>query len=655
MQLSIIIVNFNVKHFVELAILSAQKACKGIDAEIIVVDNQSSDGSIEYLASRFPDIQLIANPKNTGFAVANNQAMRLATGKYILLLNPDTIVAEDTFHKCLTFMEQHTDAGSLGVKMIDGTGTFLPESKRAFPGPAVAFYKAFGLSSIFPKSKLFGQYHLGFLDKDETHEVDVLAGAFMLIRKEALDKTGLLDEAFFMYGEDIDLSFRIKKAGYKNYYFHETPIIHFKGESTKKGSLNYVQMFYNAMKIFARKHFSGNNRSLFIFFINLAIYFRATLAILARFFKRSAPVLLDLIIMVASLYIVKEYWEYYVRYIDGGTYPDTYLYINTPIYTIIWLIAVYLSGGYDRDSNPVRIIRALFWGTVVIAAVYGFLPESLRFSRGMIVAGAALAGTLVVGSRYLMHFASHRNFRYGQNPLQRIMIIGQGSEASRVHQLLDSAGLGDNVIGYAGDPSESSRTTRLGSDKELDQLIALYQPGEIIFCMNSMSNGDIIAMMDKWAGQMAFKMVASQSSSIVGSNSKNTSGDRYDIRYNLAQPYHLRIKRLFDIILALLWIPLLPLQLILVGNKAGFIRNIFRVLSGKYSWVGYCHNNPSKGNLPMIKPGILCVASGLHQQPNTQTIEVLDKIYAREYNTGSDLKIIRQAYRKLGNNNSLQP
>lgn len=253
MQLSIIIVNYNVKHFVELAILSAQKACRGMEAEIIVVDNLSTDGSVAYLNAKFPEIQLIANQKNTGFAVANNQAMRLAKGTYILLLNPDTIVAEDTFHACISFMESHPKAGCLGVKMIDGTGAFLPESKRAFPGPAVAFYKAFGLSSVFPQSRLFGQYHLGYLDKNETHEVDVLAGAFMLLRKEALEVTGLLDEAFFMYGEDIDLSYRIKQAGFSNYYFHEAPIIHFKGESTKKGSLNYVQMFYNAMKIFASK------------------------------------------------------------------------------------------------------------------------------------------------------------------------------------------------------------------------------------------------------------------------------------------------------------------------------------------------------------------------------------------------------------------
>lgn len=360
-------------------------------------------------------------------------------------------------------------------------------------------------------------------------------------------------------------------------------------------------------------------------------------------------------IMVTSLYIVKEYWEYYVRYIDGGTYPNTYLYINTPIYTTIWLIALYVSGGYDRDHNPVRIIRALFWGTVIIAAVYGFLPESLRFSRGMIVAGAALAGTLVVASRYLLHFASHRNFRYGQHPHRRIMILGEGMEANRVHRLLDSAGLGDNVIGYAGKPVEGSRTTCLGSDKELAQLIELYQPGEIIFCMNSVANKEIISIMHTWAEQMTFKMVAGDSSVIVGSNSKNTAGDRYDIRYNLSQPYHLRMKRLLDITLSLLWLCILPVQLIIVSNRVGFLRNMILVLMGKASWVGYCLDHSLNRDLPTIKPGILCVASGLHQEPSPQTTSVLERIYAREYSSGSDLKIIWKAYRKLGNNPAGKP
>ncbi|MCC6685243.1 MAG: glycosyltransferase family 2 protein, partial [Bacteroidia bacterium] len=232
MKLSVIIVNYNVKHFLEQALHSVRKACAGIDAEVWVVDNRSVDGSVEMVQQKFPEVKLIANRENLGFSKANNQAILQSGGQYVLLLNPDTVVEEDTFNKVIAFMDRTPDAGSVGVKMIDGKGNFLPESKRGLPTPKVAFYKIFGLSKLFPRSHKFGRYHLGYLSENETHAVDVLAGAFMMLRKKALDETGLLDETFFMYGEDIDLSYRITKAGYKNYYFPETTIIHYKGEST---------------------------------------------------------------------------------------------------------------------------------------------------------------------------------------------------------------------------------------------------------------------------------------------------------------------------------------------------------------------------------------------------------------------------------------
>ncbi|MCL2512194.1 MAG: glycosyltransferase family 2 protein, partial [Bacteroidales bacterium] len=207
MKLSVIIVNYNVEHFLNQCLYSVRDACEGIEAEVFVVDNNSVDGSVEMVRKQFPEVKLIANVDNVGFSRANNQALRVATGEYQLLLNPDTVVEHDTFIKIVDFMDAHPDAGALGVKMVDGTGKFLPESKRGLPTPAVAFYKIFGLARLFPKSKRFGRYHLGFLDKEQTHEVEVLSGAFMLLRKEALEKAGLLDEDFFMYGEDIDLSY----------------------------------------------------------------------------------------------------------------------------------------------------------------------------------------------------------------------------------------------------------------------------------------------------------------------------------------------------------------------------------------------------------------------------------------------------------------
>lgn len=268
MKLSVVIVNYNVKYFLAQCLDSVLRATRSIDSELFVVDNCSSDQSLEYLIPLFSEVKFIENKENVGFSRANNRAIRESTGEYVLLLNPDTVIGEHTLLRVCDFMDAHPEAGALGVKMIDGFGTFLPESKRGFPSPWNSFSKMSGLARLFPKNKLFGGYHLRYLDEDRINEVDVLSGAFMLLRKTALDKAGLLDETFFMYGEDIDLSYRIRQAGFVNYYFPEL-ILHYKGESTKK-DIRYVRNFYEAMLIFFNKHYPDSNR-IFKFMIRGAV------------------------------------------------------------------------------------------------------------------------------------------------------------------------------------------------------------------------------------------------------------------------------------------------------------------------------------------------------------------------------------------------
>jgi GT2 family glycosyltransferase len=276
-KLSVVIVNYNVCYFLEQALLSVRRAAGrlGEPVEVFVVDNNSVDSSVAMVRARFPEVILLENKDNPGFAKANNQALRRATGQYQLLLNPDTLVEEDTFRQCCDFMDAHPRCGGLGVMMLDGQGRFLPESKRGLPTPAVAFYKIFGLAALFPKSRRFGRYHLGFLSPDQAHEVAVLSGAFMLLRQAALAEVGLLDEDYFMYGEDIDLSYCLTRGGWQNWYFPGTRIIHYKGESTKRTSVNYVFVFYRAMVIFAQKHFAPGQAGLFSRLINAAIWLRA--------------------------------------------------------------------------------------------------------------------------------------------------------------------------------------------------------------------------------------------------------------------------------------------------------------------------------------------------------------------------------------------
>lgn len=283
MQLSIIIVSYNVKYFLEQCLSSVHKAVGQLEAEVWVADNNSSDNSVSYLRSKFPWVTFIENSKNAGFAKANNQALFQCRGRYVLFLNPDTLIAEDSLVKCIAFLEANPQAGALGIRMIDGSGAFLAESKRSFPSPLTSFYKLSGLSKLFPSSAMFSRYSLGYLDEYKNHEVDVLSGAFLLAKKDVLITLKGFDEDFFMYGEDIDLSYRIQKMGYKNYYFSESTIIHFKGESAGKKSLKYVKMFYGAMRIFVKKHYSGRASCLNAFFIHIAIGLRAGVSAAAYF------------------------------------------------------------------------------------------------------------------------------------------------------------------------------------------------------------------------------------------------------------------------------------------------------------------------------------------------------------------------------------
>jgi GT2 family glycosyltransferase len=285
MDLSVIIVSFNVKDLLRQCLLSLEIAASKIACEIFVVDNNSKDLSAEMVRSEFPGIKLIANNVNLGFSAANNQAIRESTGQFIVLLNPDTIVEKDTLTKCLEFMKSHPDAGALGIRMTDSEGRFLTESKRALPTLHTAFFKSFGLSYLFPRSQYFNRYYLPQIDSHETSLTEVISGAFMFIRREALDISGLLDEDFFMYGEDIDLSYRLLQTNYKNYYFPATAIIHFKGRSTPRNSYKDIHHFYSAMRVYVRKRAKERNYRPFILLIICAIRLREGLAVMNRLLK----------------------------------------------------------------------------------------------------------------------------------------------------------------------------------------------------------------------------------------------------------------------------------------------------------------------------------------------------------------------------------
>jgi len=653
MKLSVIIVNYNVKYFLEQCLHSVLKAGQGIAMEVFVVDNNSVDGSVSMVTEKFPEVKIIENTDNKGFSKANNQAITQSTGEFVLLLNPDTVVEEDTFSRIINFMESHADAGGLGVKMLDGKGHFLPESKRGLPTPAVAFYKVFGLSKLFPKSKTFGKYHLGYLDKDKVHEVEILSGAFMLLRKEALDKAGLLDEEFFMYGEDIDISYRILQAGYKNYYFPETRIIHYKGESTKKSSVNYVIVFYNAMIIFARKHFSKRNASYLSFLIKTAVFLRAFLALISRFVKLIFIPVFDAALIFTGIYFIKNYWESHVVFPDGGAYPIEFIAIAVPIYIVVWLFSVFIAGGYDKPIRPVKIIQGLVIGTVLILTVYALLGEHQRFSRALIILGAGWATISMVSTRFILHLLNFKEYKFGSGQNKRFIIIGDDAEAERVAGILQKTLINYGFIGLVN-TNEKYDAARgfIGNIRHLADIIHIYKIDEAIFCSKSMPPQLIIDKMTELQHtNIDYKIAPPESMSIIGSNSINTSGELYVVNVNaIGKISNRRSKRLLDLVAGILLLAFYPVGFFIVEHPLGFLKNIFAVLAGIKSWVGFCKTgNGETRILPAIRKGVLNPTDAIKIKKISDDIaNSLNILYAKDYKVITDINIIIKGFPKLG-------
>ena len=627
-------------------------AIPGIEAEIFVVDNSSVDGSVKMVKEKFPEVFCIANTDNSGFAKANNQAIRQSKGEYVLLLNPDTIVETDTFAKVITFMDSHADAGGLGVKMVDGTGHFLPESKRGLPTPGVAFCKVFGLSRLFPKSKTFNKYHLGYLDKDKTHQVEILAGAFMLMRKKVLDEVGLLDESFFMYGEDIDLSYRIIKAGYHNYYFPDTRIIHYKGESTKKGSLNYVFVFYNAMIIFARKHYSQKNARLFSLLINMAIYFRAFLSISSRILKNAVLPLLDASMLYAGLAIIARILEQQVIYPWGGHYPIELYLFAIPAFISVWMISIYYSGGYDKPVSLWKSFRGLASGTIIILVVYALLPENFRFSRSLIIAGTALGLVALSFSRILLHFLRINGYRLNASNSKRFAVVGEAPEVQRVADLLQKALVKPGFIGIINSGmAKEDKSDYLGNLSQIKDIINVYAIDELIFCAKDMPAENIIDQMSALQHtEVEYKIAPPESMSIIGSNSIDTAGDLYVIDINsIGKFQNKRSKRVFDVGVGLLLLASYPATVFITGHPANYLRNIFKVLLGLKSITGYHPMEQHDHKLPDIRSGIIFPTDVLDvPNPDIQTIGRLNMLYSRDYRIGNEFRLLYKGFRFLG-------
>ncbi|MDD4235532.1 MAG: glycosyltransferase [Bacteroidales bacterium] len=650
MKLSIIIVNYNVKHFLEQCLHSVYASVISEDYEVFVVDNNSVDGSCAMVKHKFPKVKLIENKENVGFAKANNQAIRIASGKYMLLLNPDTLVEENSFDKIVSFMDSHPDAGGLGVKMINGKGEFLPESKRGLPTPMVSFFKIFGLAKLFPNSRRFGQYHLSYLNKDEISKVDVLSGAFMLLRKTVLDKIGLLDEAFFMYGEDIDLSYRITQVGYNNYYYPNTTIIHYKGESTKKGSINYVIVFYKAMLIFAKKHFAGRNAGLLIFIINIAIYFRATLAIFNRLIKKLIVPAIDAILFTASFFAITFLWAYN-KYGVFDAYPEYFLKIALPVFWLIWMLSLVFAGGYDKPLKFKNLFNGMILGSLLILLIYSLLPEHFRFSRAVIVLVSLSTMIVIPIIRYILNLTGLQIFKISLPGRKRIVFVGKKDEIGRIEELILQVGLKPQIVGYVSPCNTEVDADYLGSIEQLNEIIKIHKVDEIIFCSKDIEARHIIKNMLRMADEkIDFKIAGPDSVSVIGSNSINTPGELYSVDINsIAKPENRRKKRLVDLVIGgglLIFSPVI----IWFGKKPfRFLCNIVKVIVGIKTFVGYYnHEELNNTELPSLRPSIISPADRYKMKDiSLSVLERSNIMYAKDYKLMTDITIIFKCFKKL--------
>lgn len=618
-----------------------------MEAEIFVIDNASTDGSREYLGSKFSNVQFTWNQENLGFGKACNQALKTATGDFILFLNPDTIVAENCFSTCISFLQKTAGAGALGIRMLDGRGKFLPESKRSFPSPLVSFYKLCGLSALFPQSKTFSRYHLGYLDEHQNHEIDVLAGAFMMIKKEVLEKTGGFDEAFFMYGEDVDLSYRIQQAGYKNYYFSEQSILHFKGESTKKGSVNYVRMFYVAMSRFVQKHYSSSKAGMFTALINTAIFLRALLSIVKRFILKTGLPVLDALLIVLSFWLIKYSWVNYVR--TDILYDDRLLWVSFTGFSFLFLLVSYYTGLYEKLFRYKNLQRSTVISLLIILAAYSLLPERFRFSRGIVVSGSLLSYLILIIWRWLLLQTGVLQKAEDENE-HFTVVAGTHHDLQNVNHLLKQSGRLQQIQGFISPVNNEEHS--LGNIDELQKLLANTQLKELILCESKdFPFTQIIQLYEQTGRQLKLRLHAAGSYSIIGSDSKNEAGQVLNSRrYRLSQSVNLRLKRLVDIVSSVIFLLLLPFHFLFNQHPLSLLKHSLQVLLYKKTWIGYSTTPP---HLPKLKPSVLGPAGLPHSQMqlSAEGLLLADEWYAREYEVLNDIRLLLSGYKKLGINN----
>ncbi len=658
MDISVIIVNYNVREFLRGALESVERSLTAgkLTGEIFVVDNNSSDGSVDMVRTNFPSVKVIALDKNIGFGRANNLALREAKGEYLLILNPDTIVGEDTLRVMVDFMRHHPECGVSGCKLLNADGSFQISCRRGFPTPWASFTKLFGLSSIFPNSPLFSQYNLTYLSENETYEIDALAGAFMLLSREAFDRTGGFDEEYFMYGEDIDLSYRIKQAGLKVYYVHAASTIHFKGESTRRSVINEIKVFYEAMHIFVRKHYGSS--IFFALLLSIGIHLRTLVAFIKKY--RGAFILscMDIAAVNVTILIISKILFGGFLSLPSIDYP--WIFIVPPLVVVV---VIAILGGYEqyvrRTVRPVLLAMPVV--VIILSSLTYFFKEFTASRSLILIVTGSLTLTLSL-NRLLIRLLDGIRFGILPSNLSGTLIAGTNEESLRTAELLRSGGLIQqyDIRGFIGEDismihSERNGLPVLGTIEMLPRIIREQRISRVIFPANAFPYTDMLLAMQRVSGdvetpEVTFSVIP-QASDVILSKAKievisSASNERSvavtALEFNIQKITHRIAKRTFDIVLSLLYLPFVALCSVFFRQLREAVRTWLQILRGSMSVVGI-HPTDSRVD-QLAKPGRYSLADITRPIRSTaltnSDIEQINLYYARNHTISMDIEIL---------------
>ncbi len=501
MDLSVIIVNYNVKYFLENTIRSVKETVMGLSYEIIVIDNASKDGSMEHIVSKFSDVNYIYNESNLGFAKANNQGLKLALGDYILILNPDTIVKEKSIDMLIDYLKKHPETGLATCKIIGPEGTLDASCHRSFPTIWNSFCHLSGLSRLFPDSKVFASYNLLYLKDDRIAEVDAVSGSFMLFSREIIDKGVYMPEDYFMYGEDIDFCYQIKKQGYKIEYVPIADVIHYRGQSSKKDKIKLRKYFFESMKIFVKKNYTSKYSFFYKFILDITIMFSYLISIGKIIFRIYLLPIIDIISYAVGLWTAVFLYRpvlLFLGKIDKSTFPDINLemYLGVSgIYIAIILLIFYLTGIYKeyKFSYKKFILSAIYIALITLSITY--FMKIFAYSRITLALLLSISIPLMLGWRYIL-------LRKMKFFLDKTLIVGIDEVSMELIQLEnDLADEGKIIVGYVDTDDKYlgksiDKFAVLGSIENLKEIMKIEEASSIIFSLKSISLAKILVFRD---------------------------------------------------------------------------------------------------------------------------------------------------------------